>query len=131
MCCSHSSPAGRTCQSCCAMPPQSQFQTQVASSLTVVVHRVARVASPLAPRNVATGTPGERTPVHQHASLIIARPRQTSHNSLCYRFRIMSTNGHQGPQVLIFSPAVYTACVVLSVDSTRRGSHAAGGDVLQ
>ena len=43
----------------------------------------------------------------------------------------MSTNGHHGPQVLIFSPAVYTACVVLSVDSTRRGSHAAGGDVLQ
>ena len=110
----------------------SQFQTQVvASSLTVVVHRLARVASPLAPRSVATGTPGERTPVHQHASLIIARPRQTSHNSLCYRFRNLSTNGHRGPQVLIFSPAVYTACVVLSVDSTRRGSHAAGGDVLQ
>ena len=115
--CSHSSPAGRTCQSCYAMPPQSQFQTQVASSLTVVVHRVARVASPLAPRSVATGIPGEHTPVHQHASLIIARPRQTSHNSLCYRFRILSTNGHQGPQVLIFSPAVYTACVVLSVDT--------------
>ena len=129
--CSHSSPAGRTCQSCYAMPPQSQFQRQVASSLIVVVHRVAGVASPLAPRSVATGTPGERTPVHQHASLIIARPRQTSHNSLCYRFRKMSTNGHQGPQVLICSPAVYTACVVLSVDSTRRGSHAAGGDVLQ
>ena len=129
--CSHSSPAGRTCQSCYAMPPQSQFQTQVASSLAVVVHRVARVALPLAPRSVATGNPSERTPVHQHASLIIARPRQTSHNSLCYRFRIMSTNGHQGPQVLIFSPAVYTACVVLSVDSTHRGSHAAGGDVLQ
>ena len=131
--CSHSSPAGRTCQFCYAMPPapQSQFQTQVASYLTIVVHRVARVASPLAPRSVATGTPGERTPVHQHASLIIARPRQTSHNSLCYRFRIMSTNGHQSPQVLIFSPAVYTACVVLSVDSTRRGSHAEGGDVLQ
>ena len=97
----------------------------------VVVHRLARAASPLAPRSVATGTPSERTPVHQHASLIIARPRQTSHNCLCYRFRNMSTNGHHGPQVLIFSPAVYTACVVLSVDSTRRGSHAAGGDVLQ
>ena len=83
------------------------------------------------PGSVATCTPGERTPVHQHASLIIARPRQTSHNSLCYRFRIISTNGHQGPQVLIFSPAVYAACVVLSVDNTRRGSHAAGGDVLQ
>ena len=104
--CSHSSPAGRTCQSCYAMPPQSQFQTQVASSLTVVVQRVARIASPLAPRSVASGTPGERIPVHQHASLIITRPRQTSHNSLCYRFRIMSTNGHQGPQVLIFSPNV-------------------------
>ena len=131
--CSHSSPAGRACQSCYAMPPQShsQFQTQVvASSLAVVVHRLARAASPLAPRSVATGTPGERTPVHQHASLIIARPRQTSHNSLCYRFRNMSTNGHHGPQVLIFSPAVYTACVVLSIDSTRRGSHAAGGDVF-
>ena len=128
---SHSSPAGRTCQSCYAMPPQSQFQTQVASSLPVVVHRVARVASPLEPRSVATGTPGERTPIHQHASLIIARARQTSHNSLCYRFRIISTNGHQGPQILIFSPAVYTACVVLSVDIIRRGSHASGGDVLQ
>ena len=129
--CSLSSPAGRTCQSCYAMPPQSQFQTQVASSLTVDVQRVAWVTSPLAPHSVATGTPGERAPVHQHASLIIARPRQTAHNSLCYRFRIMSTNGHPGPQVLIFNPAVYTACVVLSVDSTRRGSHAAGGDVLQ
>ena len=132
--CSHSSPAGRACQFCYAMPPQSHshFQTQVvAGSLAVVVHRLARAASPLAPRIVATGTPGERTPVHQHASLIIARPRQTYHNSLCYRFRNMSTDGHHGPQVLIFSPAVYTACVVLSVDSTRRGSHAAGGDVLQ
>ena len=49
--CSHSSPAGRTYQSCYAMPPQSQFQTQVASSLTVIVHRVLahRVASPLVP----------------------------------------------------------------------------------
>ena len=110
------------------MPPQShsQFQTQVGSSLTVVVHRVARAASPLAPRSVATGTPGERTPVHQHASLTIARSRQTSHNSLCYRFRILCRRTaimvHKfSSSVRLFTqPVSYCQLTALAAEATPR-----------
>ena len=126
--CSHSSPAGRTCQSCYAMPPQSQFQTQVANSLTVVVHWVARVASPLAPRSVATGIPGEHTltplftSTHPSLSPVLAKLLITlcvTGFELCRRTAIR-VHKYSSSVRLFTQPVSYCQLTALAAEATPR-----------